>query len=217
MKQRSNQLGGILRQANAKSILQSTARPMSGGTLNSVGAGLLDANAAVGQVSGLTYHTYLPLVVADGQPDMPTPGYWSSITDDEFYVDPTSSQVVDFATYLDLDGACGYSTVKFTHIVSEPIVNSQFYFTGTFYASGTFDSVTTAYGYDGLNHFDIGCGTISGGPWYWDADWQDNTQPALASATLTTRDGSVRQVPARLAHDRVISIDAAPARRMRGR
>ena len=50
LKQQANALGNPLSRDTAKMILQTTARSMSGGNLNSVGAGLIDAYAAVGSM-----------------------------------------------------------------------------------------------------------------------------------------------------------------------
>jgi hypothetical protein len=61
-----------------------------------------------------------------------------------------------------------------------PIVNKKtFSFTGTLYASGTFDSPTTAHGTDGVSSLYVyNCGYVTGGPWSWTATWQDSSQPA---------------------------------------
>ncbi|MCL5996833.1 MAG: S8 family serine peptidase [Chloroflexi bacterium] len=61
MKQKANQMSIALNQSNVKMVLQSTARTMSGGTINSVGAGLIDADAAVGWFN-LTLKVYVPIV-----------------------------------------------------------------------------------------------------------------------------------------------------------
>jgi len=61
LKQKANALGKPLSRSTAKFVLQSTARSMSGGNLNSVGAGLLDANAAVAKLISLKW-LFLPLV-----------------------------------------------------------------------------------------------------------------------------------------------------------
>jgi len=51
LKQPANQLGVTLTPALLKSVLQSTAQPVSGGDVNSVGAGLIDADAALGGIT----------------------------------------------------------------------------------------------------------------------------------------------------------------------
>jgi hypothetical protein len=61
MKQKANQRGIGMSQSSVKSFLQATARAMGGGNLNSVGAGLIDANAAVGRINQMTYKAYVPL------------------------------------------------------------------------------------------------------------------------------------------------------------
>jgi subtilisin family serine protease len=61
LKQKANALGKPLNRGIAKLVLQTTARSMSGGNLNSVGAGLIDANAAVAKLIGLKY-LFLPLI-----------------------------------------------------------------------------------------------------------------------------------------------------------
>jgi len=110
----------------------------------------------------------------------PTPGFWKSITGDEFYVTTDQAYVDDFAISLYI-AACGAS-VKITRPTPVPIVNNQFSFTGSYYASGTFDSETSAHGTDGLNSFYIyGCGYVTGGPWSWTATWQDSSQPVIAN------------------------------------
>jgi len=119
---------------------------------------------------------YLPLVLI-ASASGPTPGFWESATGDEFYVTTDRAYVDNFAVFIYVPG-CGY--YKITHIIPEPITSNQFSFSGSFYASGTFDSSTTASGTDGLISFYIpGCGTVSGGPWSWSATWQDNSQPTF--------------------------------------
>ena len=126
-----------------------------------------------------------------------TPGYWASTTGDEFYVTPDVAYVKNFAIYL--GGTCA-GNIKITHTTLQMITNNQFSFTGTFYASGTFDSATAAHGTDGLSYFNIGCGTISGGPWAWSATWQNSTQPAVTTALETGIDGVTRPVTVTLTH-----------------
>jgi hypothetical protein len=115
----------------------------------------------------------------------PTPGFWSSTTGDEFYVSTNRANVLNFAIYLINVGSC--SSVKITHTKAEPISSNAFSFTGAFYASGTFDSATTAHGTDGLDHFSLPpCGvTVSGGPWNWTATWKNSTQPTVVNVVPT--------------------------------
>jgi hypothetical protein len=53
LKQRANQLSMPLTRMVTKYVLQTTARTVIGGDINSVGAGLIDANAAVAKLSNL--------------------------------------------------------------------------------------------------------------------------------------------------------------------
>lgn len=128
-----------------------------------------------------TYQVYLPVILKPA-PSGPTPGFWESSTGDEFYVTPDRAFVADFAIYITVNGCGNY---KITHTVQEPITNDQFSFTGPFYASGTFNSATAASGTDGLTNFNIsGCGLVSGGPWAWNAAWQNSSQPPFLPVDL---------------------------------
>lgn len=92
------------------------------------------------------------------------------------------SHVEDFAIYINTQ-ECG--PIKITHTLLESISNDQFSFRGSFYASGTFHSARTASGTTGLDHFEIpGCGVYTGGPWSWDATWQNSSQPSATSAGI---------------------------------
>lgn len=103
----------------------------------------------------------------------PMPGFWESTTGDEFYVTSDRAYVDDFAIYISVDG-CGY--YKITHTSQEPISNNHFSFSGAFYASGTFNTTTSASGTDGLaNLYITGCGYVSGGPWSYNATWQHSS------------------------------------------
>jgi subtilisin family serine protease len=104
--------------------------------------------------------------------DNPQAGFWSGPFE-EFFVTPDQSFVDDFATFV--SGACG--DIKITRATPVAIANNQFSFSGSFYASGTFDTATSAHGTDGLeNYFIPGCGFIDGGPWVWTATWQNADQ-----------------------------------------
>jgi hypothetical protein len=135
---------------------------------------------------------YLPLILqeqATPTPTGPTPGYWASTTGDMFYVTSDSAYVDDFAIVVDVTG-CGI--YKITHDPPEPINNSQFSFSGSFYASGTFNTATTASGSDGLSNFYIGgsCNKyVSGGPWSWNATWQNSSQPKIRSVEIVEPNG----------------------------
>ena len=105
----------------------------------------------------------------------PTPGYWSG-SGVGFYVTNDRQYVHNFAVTIYVSG-CG--TYKITHTVDAPITNNQFSFSGSYYASGTFTSSTSANGSGGFNNFVIyGCGTISGS-FTWSATWQYSAQPAF--------------------------------------
>jgi hypothetical protein len=111
-------------------------------------------------------------------PAKPAAGFWQSTTGEEFYVTPDQANVNHFALSIYLD-QCGSST-KITRISPlVPIVNNQFSMTGSFYASGTFDSTTSAHGTVGLNSYYMGsCGYVTVGPFDWTAAWQNSSQPA---------------------------------------
>jgi len=67
-------------------------------------------------------------------------------------------------------------TVKVTNPASVPITNDRFSFGGSFYASGTFNSRTTASGAFGFSGFYIpNCGTVTG-TGSWSATWQNSSQ-----------------------------------------
>jgi uncharacterized repeat protein (TIGR01451 family) len=119
------------------------------------------------------------------QPPGPTPGFWEG-SGMEFYVTSNRSYVDDFAIYISVSGCGNY---KITHTRQESINNDQFSFSGSFYASGTFNSATTANGTTGLDGFYIaGCGTVSGGPYSWSASWQNSSQPSAASVKIEKLD-----------------------------
>ena len=124
----------------------------------------------------------LPLVAgkhrAAGQP---RPGAWAGGGVD-FRVTPGSAQVDDFAAQMDLPG-CGTLTIRRNSPVN--IVNGSFSFTGSFYASGTFDTRTTASGNEGLaSYYIAGCGYVSGGPWSWNASRLNGSQPRILTAEV---------------------------------
>jgi len=108
----------------------------------------------------------------------PTPGFWESTTGDEFYVSPDRANVLKFAIYVNVPN-CG--TIKITRVTAVPISNNSFSFTGSMYASGTFDTATSAHGTDGLNnYYSTTCQkTLNGGPWSWTATWKNSSQPVI--------------------------------------
>jgi hypothetical protein len=111
------------------------------------------------------------------QPSGPNPGFWKGATDPvEFYVTSDRAYVDDFAITISVP-ACGISKLKITHTSAVHISNDKFSFSGSFYASGTFNSATSATGTTGLNNLYIpGCGYITAGPWPWSATWQHSSQ-----------------------------------------
>ena len=125
--------------------------------------------------------------------NLPTAGFWESTTGDEFYVTADRSNVANFAIYITVNGCGSY---KITHTMLAPITSNHFSFTGSFYASGTFNSTTSASGQNGLSSFSIsGCGTISGGPWSWTATWQNAalaSEPQTSLGTVVGEDGITR-------------------------
>ena len=105
-------------------------------------------------------------------PSLPKAGFWQG-NGMEFYVTTDQAKVDKFAIIVDFP--CGRYKVLWngTHVIS----NRQFSFTGPFYASGTFDTATTAHGTTGLKSYPI-CGTyLDGGPWNWTATWKNTNQP----------------------------------------
>jgi len=143
-------------------------------------------------------HIYLPLVTrshaAPGQP-----GFWESSTGDEFYVTQDRLFVDNFAIYISVTG-CG--NFKITHTTPLAITGNQFSFTGSFWGSGTFGTATTAHGQDGLNSYYIAaCGrAISGGPWTYDATWQNSSQPTFHQAWVVEPDRATPAADGRTCH-----------------
>ncbi len=148
--------------------------------------GLFDTDTFQVTVQASPEHSiYLPAVVKNYPPWEPTPGFWESTTqEDEFYVTTDRAFVDDFAIDVFIPD-CG--NLKITHEQPEPIVNYQFSFSGAFYASGTFTSETTASGTDGLSSYYVpACDIfVSGGPWSWDATWQNATQPRRSAEVVS--------------------------------
>jgi hypothetical protein len=117
-------------------------------------------------------------------PSGPTPGFWQSSDDTiEFYVTPDRTTVREFSILVDLPD-CGTYWIRRTIPDGDaPISSNQFSFSGPFYASGTFDSSTAAQGTSGLSSYGPVCGYYwDGGPWSWNATWQNDSQPTLMLA-----------------------------------
>ena len=139
-----------------------------------------------------TRYVYLPLILREYPPVTGPAGFWEGPTV-EFYVTPDKTQVERFAIYVDVSGCGSY---KITRFVPATLVNSQFAFTGSYYASGTLHTNTSASGQAGLDSFYItGCGFVStSGPFGWTATWQDDSQPTSLAAQ-TVRLGEVGAWP----------------------
>jgi hypothetical protein len=134
-------------------------------------------------------------VTVSGSSGGPTPGFWQSGTGDEFYVSSDSAQVNNFAIYVNLPGCA--SNYKITNSAPALISNDQFSFSGSFYASGMFNSSTTASGQDGLTHYGPVCGSYwRGGPWSWSATWQHSAQAVTRQAyRVATEDVKPDEAP----------------------
>ena len=118
----------------------------------------------------------------------PTPGYWKTTIGDDFYVTPDQANVTYFRIYFSAASCSGWVRRN----TATPIVNNQFSFTGSNYASGTFDSPTSAHGTDGLNnYYSLGCGYLTVGPNHWTATWQNSSQPTSASVDSGSTDSII--------------------------
>ncbi len=88
MKQRANQASQPFGQAQVETLLESTARSMSGGTPTSVGAGLIDAVAAVSATATSTTtispRVYVPMTYKAGTTPPPPPTGWITVTSENF-------------------------------------------------------------------------------------------------------------------------------------
>jgi hypothetical protein len=125
---------------------------------------------------------YLPLVLSNpATPSGPTPGYWSSSGGGTtFYVIPDRTSVRRFAIIVNLPDCGVYEIYRTIPGGDAAIASNQFSFTGSFYASGTFGSTTTASGTTGLNSYGPLCSAYwTGGPWAWNTTWQNSTQPTM--------------------------------------
>jgi hypothetical protein len=131
-----------------------------------------------------TDFAFLPLVRYEVAPPPPTtgpePGFWEGGSV-EFYVTSDRSNVDEFAIWINVP-TCNIYGYKVTHSAAEPISNDAFSFSGSFYASGTFSSSTSASGLTGLNSYYIpGCGYVgSNGDWSWSATWSSTDASTTA-------------------------------------
>lgn len=94
----------------------------------------------------IVHQVFLPLVI---KPWAPQAGYWDTEYG-YFIVTPDQKYVDNFSVFFDIPG-CGNLRIYTTELV--PIINNSFSFNNftTYYASGTFDSETTAAGVFGLD------------------------------------------------------------------
>ena len=131
-------------------------------------------------VSSTTYAdggTWWSFTIASG-PSGPTAGFWqSSGGSTKFYVTPDQITVRNFKILVNLPGCGSYWIYRNIPAGDVSISNNQFSFSGSFYASGTFDSSTAAHGASGLSSFGPICGYYWSGAWSWSATWQNGSQP----------------------------------------
>ena len=139
-----------------------------------------------------TDFAYLPIISKPVPPPPPeniTPGLWSGFGL-EYYVTPDSANVDNFTIFIEVNG-CGNFALVNNPLV--PITNDAFAFSGPLFANGLFTSLTRATGQVGLDRFNIsGCGTVSGGPFAWDADWTNSSQPGFIEAQLVGPESAER-------------------------
>ncbi len=130
-------------------------------------------------------------------------GFWSG-PGLELYVTPTT-RVDNFAIYIYVNGCGSY---KITHTPLVSIVAKHFSFGGSFYASGSFTSLTSAAGSLGLYYFYIsGCGYVSGGPFSWTAKWRNTSQPSAMD--IAGENSSITILPEQGATFNSFTIDPA--------
>jgi hypothetical protein len=123
------------------------------------------------------------------QPSGPTAGYWKDATTlTEFYVTADQTKVRRFQILVNLEGCGSYYIRRTIPAGDATISNNQFSFTGSFYASGTFDSSTVAHGTTGLNSYGPICGSYwtSPGAWSWNTTWQNSSQPDMPAYAVGT-------------------------------
>lgn len=117
---------------------------------------------------------FLPLLLKN-YPEPLKAGYWESVSGYAVDFKVVQYNVEEFAVYVSVP-QCGIVNRRIVHSTPALILDYQFSFSGTFFASGTFDTLTSASGTFGLNGYYIeGCGKIGNGavlPWtaYWKND-----------------------------------------------
>jgi hypothetical protein len=135
----------------------------------------------------------------------PKAGFWESTTGDEFYVTVDQNNVDDFAIYVGVTGCGNY---KITHNSLVPITSNHFSFSGAFYASGTFNTTTSASGQDGLTSFYIfNCGYVTGGPWIYTAIWKSTAQPLAVTVEPSAGIDVAALIQQALAGYHVVQVD----------
>jgi hypothetical protein len=123
------------------------------------------------------YALYLP--VTGKTVFAPDAGYWQAAPSHDFYVTADQAQVDDFGIAFNIPD-CG--NFKVVYPLPVAISGNRFAFDSAIYASGVFNSKTTAAGFDGLNNLYIpACNvTITAGPFAWNAAWANDDQPPSA-------------------------------------
>ncbi len=121
-----------------------------------------------------TQYLYMGLIQQRWAPPLAS-GFWSG-QGVEFYVSPDRQNVRNFTLKFTLQNCAG------THTVTQPtdaaISSDKFSFSGSFYASGTFNSTTSASGSGGLNNYFLSeCGFEITTSFNWSAAWQNSSQP----------------------------------------
>jgi hypothetical protein len=122
-------------------------------------------------------YLYMPLTQQRWSPPL-SPGFWSG-QGVEFYVSPDSKNVRNFTVKFSLQNCPG------THVVTQSgdttIIDNKFSFGGSYYASGTFTSITAANGTVGFDNYYLSeCGFDITTSIPWNAAWQNNSQPTSA-------------------------------------
>jgi hypothetical protein len=111
--------------------------------------------------------------------------WWDNDTGTYFYVTPDQNIVREFSIWFNVQGCYKGWISRSIPAGDVAISDGGFSFSDLMYATGTFDTETTAHGTLGLSHFPL-CGTTwSGGPYSWSAVWLDASQPsAVGLSTL---------------------------------